>query len=669
MGRIKRGVFGLFVGIFLLISVGFVNAEIIVNGPDQSAVNIGDDITISGYALRTGDVLGLLKFELVCGAQKDVLMVRSVSLKAGEKKDFTEEFAIVSVNEGNCNVDVSLSDFENVLESKSSSNFVVTTALTGTVGINKENIQAGEEVKISGESFKQDGTPVEGFAIVTLKKDDGVYFSDSVDVKDGKVVFEIDTKDVPGGEYLVTVEIRNGFGNSILINAGSFVLINKIEVNAHTAKVHYLPKEKVKMEGTASVLGGKLKKGIVYVSMGEEKYEEDLRNGNFDLDFYLLNTITSGKQDINVRIEDEFGNFGIYTFSIIVDAIPSKITIAGVKEAINPGESMEVKAFLKDQAGEVIEDSVTIKVEDEDEDVFFDSVQNSGEQFTITLDGDVEPGNYFIRGYYGNVEGEKIFVVGQVLKLDYSLYGQTLVVKNVGNIPYEGPLQIELESMAKTSSVSDEINLGVGQEERIDLGIGMVTGTYDVVVNENSFEAVEIIGVKKMSYGWLIYVAIVWVIIMLWMIWKGSKKRLKRRIRKTMHSGNIVPKGKQGEYGGASMSRVTSEEDHVKKYKAYMERAKGFKERPRVNPIKKAGLFSKIFRKKKKTSNESLMVNNVFSGVKKEWTRDDEVRSYSETSQYQNRVSNLDRANEAESEKKKKKDDDEPTGNMFGMFD
>ncbi len=652
-----------------MFSIGFVNAEIIVSGPEQTAVNIGDDITISGYVLRTGDVLGLLKFELVCGAQKDVLMIRSVSLKAGVKKDFSEEFAIVSVNEGNCIVDVSLDNFESILESKSSSSFVVTTALTGTVGINKENIQAGEEVKISGESFKQDGTPVEGFAIITLKKDGGIYFSDSVDVEDGKIVFEIDTKDVPGGEYLVTVEIRNGFGNSVLINAGSFVLINKIEVNAHTAKVHYLPKEKVKMEGTASVLGGKLKKGIAYVSMGEEKYEEALRNGNFDLDFYLLNTIKSGKQDISVRIEDEFGNYGTYIFSIIVDAIPSKITIAGAKEAINPGESMEVKAFLKDQAGDIVEDSITVKVENEDGEIFFDSVQNSGEQFTITLDAEIEPGNYFIRGYYGNVEGEKIFVVGQVLKLDYSLDGQTLVVKNVGNIPYEGQLQIELESLAKTSSISDKLNLGVGQEERIDLGIGMITGTYDLVVNGNSFESVEIMGVKKMSYGWLIYVAAAWVTIMLWMIWKGSKKRLKRKIHKTLHSGNIVPKGKQGEYGGASMSRVTSEEDHVKKYKAYMERAKGFKERPKVNPIKKRGLFSKIFRKKKKVSTESLVVNDVFKGVKKEWTRDDEVRSYKETAQYQNSVSSLDKVDEEDSEKKKKKDDDEPTGNMFGMFD
>jgi len=255
------------------------------------------------------------------------------------------------------------------------------------------------------------------------------------------------------------------------------------------------------------------------------------------------------------------------------------------------------------------------------------------------------------------------------LKLEYSLDGQTLVVKNVGNIPYEGPLQIELESLAKTSSISDKLNLGVGQEERIDLGVGMITGTYDVVVNENSFEAVEIMGVKRMSYSWLIYVAVVWVIIMLWMIWKGSKKRLRKRIMKTMHSRNIVPKGKQGEYGGASMSRVISEEDHVKKYKAYMERVRGFKERARVNPVKKSGLFSRIFSKKQKVSSESLVVNNVFRGVKKEWTRDDGVRSYSESPQYQNRISNLDRTNETESEKKKKKDDDEPTGNMFSMFD
>ena len=94
MRELKRGSIGLFFVISLLVSIGAVNADIIVNGPDQTAVNIGDDIAISGYVIRDDDVLGLLKFDLVCGGQKNVLMVKSISLKANEKKDFSDHTAL-----------------------------------------------------------------------------------------------------------------------------------------------------------------------------------------------------------------------------------------------------------------------------------------------------------------------------------------------------------------------------------------------------------------------------------------------------------------------------------------------------------------------------------------------------------------------------------------------
>tara|TARA_Y100000310_G_scaffold339722_1_gene433317 strand:+ start:1756 stop:3789 length:2034 start_codon:yes stop_codon:yes gene_type:complete len=676
MRELKRGSIGLFFVISLLVSIGAVNADIIVNGPDQTAVNIGDDITISGYVIRDDDVLGLLKFDLVCGGQKNVLMVKSISLKANEKKDFSDEFAIVSVGEGNCNVDVSLDSQGTVLESKSSSSFEVTSSLTGTFTIDKESAQTGEIIRITGSAFKQDGNPVEGFAIITMKKDGEIYFSDSVDVEDGIIKYDIDTTDVPGGEYNVDVEVRNSFGNVVSSGAGSFLLISKIDVNAHTVKVHYFPKEKVKITGTANVLEGKLKKGFVYVTMGEDKYEADLRNGNFDLDFYLLNTIVSGKHDIVVRIEDENGNFGEYEFSIIVDPIPTKIVIVVDKEAISPGSTLNTKAFLNDQAGDLIEEDVTIKVVNEKGDEYFDSVKGSGEQFEITIGDNVVPGNYFVRGTYGDVEGEKIFVVGQVVLLDYSIEGQILIVKNIGNVPYEGPLQIELEGFDKTSSISKNINLGINQIIKIDIGEGIASGNYDVTVNENVFEDVEVIGVKKSNYWWVAYVAVIWLFLLIWLMWKGNKRRLRRRIRSTIEKGRVVrpnkkilPRGKHGEYGGAPLSRVKNDRDHVKKYSAYMDRLKSFKKRPKVNPIRGKGLFSRIFKKKKK-GYEDLTVNDVFSGVKKDWTRSDGVKTYGDGN-YQNRISRIDDAIKKNKKNKEKDGDEEegPSGNLFGIFD
>ncbi len=619
MSGLKRGVIGSVFLLSLLFSLGLVNAEIIVNGPDQAKVNIGDEIGIAGYVLRADDVLGLLRFELKCGDSTDVLMVRSVSLNAGVKKDFSDEFAILSANEGNCRVKVSLESLGDILESKTSTDFEVTSALTGTFKIDKEGIQAGEQIHVSGTVFEQDGDAVEGFAIVSLKKEGDIYFSDSVDIKKGNLKYDIDTTDVPGGEYKVEVDARNNFGNLIVASAGTFTLISEIEVNAHSAKVHYLPKEKVKITGTASVLGGKLKSGTVYITMGENKYDTKLKNGNFDFDFLLLNVIESGKHDIEIRIEDESGNFGLHSFSIIVDPIPTKITIVADKEAINPGEKISIRAFLRDQAAMDIDESITLKVVNDKNEEYYDSVKRTGEEAIVTLAEDVVPGNYFIKGTFGDIEGEKLFVVGEVELLKYDLDGQMLVVTNVGNIPYEGPLQIEMSGFDKTSSISRKLNLGVGQEERIDLGVDRVTGEYDIVINDKVFDDVQVIGVEKDNYLlWVVYVVL--GLIILYLLLKVLKN-LRERKRVRFPTQPVTPVVRKPETRINQMEVKKRLEIKNKVVVKKME-PKVLRDEPKKKPARK-GLFSRF---KKQPMEESLNVKNVFSGVDKGWVRDSDVK-------------------------------------------
>ena len=621
MGRLKRGVIGVVFLFALLFSLGLVNAEIIVNGPDQAKVNIGDEIGITGYVLRADDVLGLLRFELKCGDSTNVLMVRSVSLNAGVKKDFSDEFAILSANDGSCRVKVSLESLGDVLESKTSTDFEVTSALIGTFKIDKEGIQAGEKVHVSGTVFKQDGEAAEGFAVISLKKGDDIYFSDSVDIKKGILSYDMDTTDVPGGEYKVEVDARNNFGNLIVASAGEFTLISKIDVNAHSVKVHYLPKEKVKISGTASVLGGKLKNGIVYVTMDENKYETNLRGGNFDLDFLLLNVIESGKHDVEVKVEDESGNFGLYSFSIIVDPIPTKIIIVADKEAINPGEKISIRAFLRDQAAMDIDESITLKVVNDKDEEYYDSVKNTGEEAIVTLAEDVVPGNYFIRGSFGDIEGEKLFIVGEVELLNYVMDGQILVVTNVGNIPYEGPLQIEMSGSGKTSSISRKLNLGVGQEERIDLGVDRATAEYDVLVNDKIFDDVQIVGVEKDNYLlWIVYVVLGLVILYLLFV---LLRNVKRRKRIRFPTRPITPVVRRPEPRKIDQMELRKRlEMRARAVVEKKEEPKVLREEPVRKPVKR-GFFSRF---KKKEEEKPLVVKNVFSGVDKGWVRDGGVK-------------------------------------------
>ncbi|MDP3916896.1 MAG: hypothetical protein Q8Q42_01260 [Nanoarchaeota archaeon] len=652
MRGLYRGVAGFI--LVMVFSFTFVNAELIVNGPNQAKVNVGDDISLSGYVLRGDDVLGLLKFELKCTAYSSILSTKTISLKAGIKKDFLEMFAVTTPNEETCSVKVLLESDGNVLESKTSSLFEVTKVLVGSFSLNEDTVRAGEKVNVAGTVFKQNGGTLEGFAIIDLKKDGESYFTNNVGIKNGVLDYDIVTNDLPGGEYSVNVNVMDNFGNNLIVTAGKFLLVNKIEVNAHSSKVHYFPKEKIKVTGTSSTFDGKLKKGMAYLTFDDQKYETDVRGGDFDFSFYLLNTITSGKHNINIRVEDESGNYGTYGFSIIVDAIPSKITVVMDAESINPGGKILVKAFLNDQAGDIIEEDLVVKVINDKGDVFYNNVKKSGEQFEVNIAEDVVPGNYFMTARYDTIDGEKIFSVGKVVKLDYKMDGQVLVVTNVGNVPYEGSLQVDADGIESDFSISKKINLGIGQETRIDIGKEVVTGSYMVTVNDNVFEDVPVIGDANIGYKWLIYILIALIIILLGYIYAKNRKKFK--INRTIKHNRVVhPNRKHGEYGGASINRVKDDKDHVRKYNDYMTRVASFGERKKAD--RNDGTFfsfvNKGERKNLEHINEDLDISNVYSGVKAEWVRED----------------SKDEVRGEKKDDKKKKDDGGNTGNMFGFFD
>tara|TARA_Y100000310_G_scaffold177051_1_gene177148 strand:+ start:2833 stop:4752 length:1920 start_codon:yes stop_codon:yes gene_type:complete len=607
--------------LFIISIAGIASAEMVVNGPEQTSANIGDELIINGYVLLEEDIIGLLKFNLNCAGDSSALLVKSISLKAGEKKDFIEELAISYGKEGTCSVDVILESAGSIIDSKQSSTFIITSDLTGSFSLSLDTAQAGENIKVGGNVFEQNGDPVDGFGVVSLKKDGDIYFSDSFDVKNGIVGYTIDTSDIPGGKYEVNVEVRNVFGNFITGNAGKFTLISDIEVNAHTEKVHYLPSEKVKLTGTASVIEGKLKKGSAYITIDEESYEVNVKNGNFDLSIELAENIKSDKHQLNVRVEDDSGNVGTYSFSIIVDPIPTEVIVAVNKEAVVPGEKISIKAFLNDQGGDMIEGILVIKVVDDKGDVFYDTAKESGEQFDVAL-GDVVPGNYFIRASFGDLKGERLFTVGKVIKLEYEVDGQVLVVKNTGNVPYEGPLNIEMVGELKTSSISEEIKLKMGEEEEIDLGVGMITGTYKVTVDDRIFEDVVVVSSKKISYQWIAYAATLWLVLLLWFFWKKSKRRLKIKINKTLKKRGIKhPNRKHGEFGGVAVEKVRSDVIIDKPKKIRGLGSTQFK-RKRDNSI--LSYISKFAKKKtQKKENTEGPISNVFSGVSSKWQRKD----------------------------------------------
>ena len=81
----------------------------------------------------------------------------------------------------------------------------------------------------------------------------------------------------------------------------------------------------------------------------------------FSYNLGLSSTEKSGKHEIIFKIEDLIGNKGEDTASFKVRAIPKWVELI-IDEAYKPGDVLDGKAFLHDQANDLIDEDVLVEV-------------------------------------------------------------------------------------------------------------------------------------------------------------------------------------------------------------------------------------------------------------------------------------------------------------------
>lgn len=558
--------------LFLLLLVPLANALIEIEGVSRDIYNLGDEVDVNGYILVNENVFGFFKVIIDCDEEVPIL-IKSISLKKNTKKNFEESFIIPFFIDGDCSLIVSIEREGDVVEQARSTGFRISKELSGNFELEDKLIQLGKDIGLEGQVFRLDGSDVDGNAVIYFKKNDTIVNVGSSVVNEGEFDYKTSSVAYPSGIYNVEIDVIDIQGNQFkFLDIEPFTLVNEIYVFAKPEKVKVMPGVALNIIGEAkTILQEEIEEAEVLIIMNDTVYETSLKNSEFEYELILERNIKSGRHDIEVIVEDHWGNIGRTETNFEVNAIPTSLYVETETKAYIPGTKIIMKPVLLDQGGDFIIEDISVELIDANGDVKFSKVVKTNDEIEYEFERYSKPGTWEIKSYATGLVHEDKIDVGETLAAEYSLEGQILTITNIGNIDYKRPVEIRLEGDEEFTLIKKK-RLDPEESYEVDLGEGVKSGIYDVFVGDDVFEDVEIEGFYKRDYSILYWIlALITLGIIAYLFFHRVKRRRKKKEAKEKEEKHIA--GKVKEFLSAKglhhkeKKKEESKEERVARYK------------------------------------------------------------------------------------------------------
>ncbi|RMD67714.1 hypothetical protein D6817_00730 [Candidatus Pacearchaeota archaeon] len=366
-------------------------------------------------------------------------------------------------------------------------------------------------------------------------------------------------------------------------NSQRFRITREVSVFLSLHGATFYPNDKMAVSGEAVKENGEKLDGFVEISiegMGLNLTRE-VKDGEFNFSFTIPETAPPGKYVVRANAyeknaEGKKVNSGSASAGFAVGKVVKRIDIAIHSLSVKPTQSLMFEALAYDQAGQSTREEASLKITDPEGNVVEKKAVLTGTPQEFKIGSNFTSGNWQISLSLGkDLEVKKSFFVEEYEKVEFELLNNTLVVRNVGNVPFTGPLEIRIGNFREVVNID---NLGVGKE--IELLLAAPDGDYEVSVSDarrseklgTAFltgKAVSVREKRDSSFGsWLVlfWSAVILVlgvvsIFFLGRVFKGkfvgrmpglpfSRKRAKEPAQtKSSASEDIIREGKREECG------------------------------------------------------------------------------------------------------------------------
>ncbi len=270
----------------------------------------------------------------------------------------------------------------------------------------------------------------------------------------------------------------------------NFNINPNIEITISTANLNYKAGENIVVAGTAykanNQLVGQKYKAYVEVIMNEEiKAKAELKDSQFNINFKTPETTSKGNYILTIKVseEDSEGNIlnhGETTSTATITQITSRIDMAIDKQSIMPGENITLIPSAYDMAGDVVEGKIALKIEDSAGNKIYEGNVDAGQNVILETKTTNPAGTSKISASVDNIIAEKFFQINELKKISAQIVNNTLVITNVGNIPYSGIVDVNIGGQI----ITKEMNLGLGESKVY--GLSAPDGAYEVIISDGS---------------------------------------------------------------------------------------------------------------------------------------------------------------------------------------
>ena len=324
-------------------------------------------------------------------------------------------------------------------ENRKSMNFEISKLLIVRLGSDAFFVNPGEEIIITGSAEKLNGKVV-----------------------DGEIEIKIPLLEILPVEVVVNIDEENSDEESEETDEET-----EEETDEETEE-EVSGEENETIDFNAGIFYGKVVGGDFSVTIN---IPENAPAGDYRIDALVY------EESEGQRSSEGIGYTNLKVFQIL-----NEIDLILNNQNFDPGTVIEVRPYLLDQTGVNIDDEVSVIIRNELGERFYEKIVQSQEGLNYEIPKNFASGYYEVLASNGEAEITKKFFINQKAIVHFELIEDTLIVTNVGNIPYKRGIEIELGGKPFVKLV--ELELG----ESTSFKLTGDEGEYDVKISDGNSE-------------------------------------------------------------------------------------------------------------------------------------------------------------------------------------
>ncbi len=265
--------------------------------------------------------------------------------------------------------------------------------------------------------------------------------------------------------------VRANF-NGDTVSSSSFKLSKLIHLDTDLAFDELKPGASVYIDGTAFKESELPFNGYVELFLPSLNLYKSgtIQNGKLNISTLLPANAKSGVHNATIIVHDSDAlgkelNNGTQSYTLKVLQVLNNVEIVAEKENIKPGEELIFVIDARDQAGDPISGQVSILISEPNGLPFIKKVIKHGESQKIPFSLNNTPGYWSIEATVTGITKRKLFYLAELPKIQTSLINDTLIVTNIGNALYDGPLEITIGTHVEVK----QLKLKIGEIEKFTL--------------------------------------------------------------------------------------------------------------------------------------------------------------------------------------------------------